>query len=466
MVRSSIIFFLCITTVSVLLVVFPSGCAQIGMPTGGPRDTIPPKLVRSSPPINSTNFTGNKITLTFDEYVNVQDVGNNVIVSPLQKINPQVDYKLRTVTVKLKDTLLPNTTYSINFGDAIADNNENNPLHNFTYVFSTGNTIDSLELSGKVLVAESGRADSSLIVLLYRNTEDSAVQKTRPNYVAKLNGSGNFRLKNLSPGTYKIYALKDGDGSKTYSSRSELFAFADKPVIISEKNEPVTLYASAEEKDNKSAIGAALGNAFTRDRKLRYTTSLEGSEQELTDPFRFTFNRPLKDWNVQDLIVLDSSNNRLIPVRSEMDSTKKKLDVVLTWKEGMKYKMIVDKKIFTDTSRNNLPKSDTIKFTTKKASDYGNVVLRFTNIELAKHPLIEFVIGDEVKYSFPLTTAEWSRGLIKAGEYEMRIVYDENQNGKWDPGKYSIKRQPEKVLALPQKLNVKENWDNEQDIRL
>ena len=121
---STILYSLFFMAVVAMIVTSGSGCAQIGAPTGGPRDTIPPRLLRASPVQNSTNFKGNKITLTFDEYVVLADVQNNVIVSPLQKTNPVIDYKLKTVTIKLKDSLLPNTTYSINFGDAIKDNNE------------------------------------------------------------------------------------------------------------------------------------------------------------------------------------------------------------------------------------------------------------------------------------------------------------------------------------------------------
>ena len=111
-----------------------TGCGQIGMPTGGPRDSIPPRLVSASPALNSTNVTSNKITLTFNEYVDLKEAQTNVLISPYPKKNPSVDFKLKTVTVKLKDTLLPNTTYSINFGSAIVDNNEGNPYKDFTYV--------------------------------------------------------------------------------------------------------------------------------------------------------------------------------------------------------------------------------------------------------------------------------------------------------------------------------------------
>jgi hypothetical protein len=229
-----------------------SGCAQIGSPTGGPKDSLPPVLVNATPGLFSTNFSGNKIVLTFDEYIDVQEVQNNVLVSPFPKITPTVDFKLREVTVKLKDTLLPNTTYAINFGNAIRDNNEGNPYRNFTYVFSTGNSIDSLEAQGKVIIAESGKTDSTLIAMLYRNVPDSAVQKRKPDYIAKLDARGQFRFTNLSAGKYKLYALKDGDGGKTYNSKVELFAFADQEIEVADSTAPVILYAFAEEKEKKS----------------------------------------------------------------------------------------------------------------------------------------------------------------------------------------------------------------------
>ena len=251
-----ILYFFSMTMLLAIAVTMDSGCAQIGAPTGGPKDSIPPRLVKASPEPNSTNFKGNKITLTFNEYVNLEDVQNNVLVSPLPKNNPVIDYKLKTVTVKLKDSLLLNTTYTINFGNAIKDNNEGNPAKNFTYIFSTGNTIDSLKLGGKVIIAETGKIDSTMFAMLYRNPGDSAVQKRKPDYIARLSGDGSFTFNNLSPGNYKLYALKDGDGGKTYNSKAESFAFMDNDNMlkIGANNEPVTLYASAEVKDLRSLL--------------------------------------------------------------------------------------------------------------------------------------------------------------------------------------------------------------------
>ena len=458
----SIVFILVIT----VTVTGGSGCAQIGAPTGGSRDTIPPRLLKATPGLNSTNFKGNRITLTFDEYINLEDVQNNVLVSPLQKNIPGVDYKLKTVTVRLKDSLLPNTTYSINFGNAIKDNNEGNPLRNFTYVFSTGNTIDSLQLSGKVIIAENGRADSAMIAMLYRNADDSAVQKRKPDYIAKLRGDGSFTFNNLSPGNYKLYALKDGDGGKTYNSKIELFAFADHTITVGATNEPVTLYASAEEKDTRALIPAISIKALAADKKLKYTTSLTSQSQELTEDLELSFNKRLKKIDSAKIILTDTNYKAISNTRLKTDSSRKKIILSVKWQEEMKYRLIIDRAAVADSAGNSLAKTDTIRFAAKKRSDYGNVVLRFSNLDLSLHPLLQFVVGDEVKGTYPLTSMEWNNKTFKPGEYEIRIVFDDNNNGKWDPGHYSKKLQPERVIVLPQKLSIKANWDNERDVKL
>ena len=462
---STILYSFFFIWIVVAVVTGSTGCAQIGAPTGGPRDTIPPRLLRATPPQNSTNFRGNKVTLTFNEYVLLDDIQNNVIISPVQKNNPVIDYKLKTVTVKLKDSLLPNTTYAINFGNAIKDNNEGNPIKNLTYVFSTGNSIDSLQQTGKVIIAETGKTDSSLMAMLYRSTDDSAVQKRKPNYIARVRGDGSFSFNNLSAGNYKIYALKDGDGGKTYNSKTEIFAFADKDIVVGKSNAPITLYASAEEKDTRSLPGVGVPKTPVP-KVFRYTTPVTSQEQELPDPLELSFNRSVKKFDPAKIILTDTNYKPVTPVQFSIDSSKKKIILTTTWQEDTKYRLIINNAAVTDSAGNNLPKSDTIRFSSKKTTDYGNIVLRFTNLDLSKHPVLQFVVNNEVISSFPLTASEWSKKVFKPGDYEMRILYDDNNNGQWDPGHYSKKIQPEKAITLPQKLNVKGNWDNEQDVKL
>jgi len=440
-----------------------TGCGQIGMPTGGPRDSIPPRLVSASPALNSTNVTSNKITLTFNEYVDLKEAQTNVLISPYPKKNPSVDFKLKTVTVKLKDTLLPNTTYSINFGSAIVDNNEGNPYKDFTYVFSTGNNIDSLKLSGKVIIAETGKFDSTIIALLYRETDDSAVQKRKPDYISKLSGDGSFTFINLPPGNFNLYALKDGDGGKTYNSKKEMFAFADAVVTVSENTGPVTLYASAIEKETQKITTS---KQTIVDKKLKYLVTSGSQLQDLLSPFELSFNKPLKKFDTSKLILTDTNYNGIKSTIWAIDSSRTKITLTTKWQEDMPYRLIMDTTAVSDSADTYLTKTDTIRFTTKQQSDYGNVVLRFSNLDLTKHPVLQFVMGDEIKNSYPLTAMEWSNKFVNPGEYDIRILFDDNNNGKWDPGDYSKKLQPEKAITLTQKLSVRANWDNERDIKL
>ncbi len=447
-----------------MLAVSGSGCAQISAPTGGPKDSIPPRLVKAVPELNSVNFKNTKITLTFDEYIDVQDLSNNLLISPLPLANPVVDFKLRTVTVKLKDSLLPNTTYTINFGNAIRDNNEGNPYKNFTYVFSTGNNIDSLQFSGKVTLAETGKTDSTLTAMLYRNTDDSAVKKNRPNYLAKLNGDGVFTFTNLSPGTYKVYALKDGDGGKTYNAKTELFAFADTPVTISLVNTPVDLYAFVEEKRVEGATLLSRATAIIK--KLLYTSSVATQNQDLQGDLEINFNKPLKKFNPSGIILTDTGFAPIPLASIVLDSSRKKISITAKWLEDRPYRLIINSAAIADSQGNSIAKNDTLRFVTKKEADYGNVVLHFSNIDLTKHPVLQFVVADEIKESYALTGNDWNKNLFKPGEYEIRILFDSNNNGKWDTGDFSKKIQPEKAVTLPQKLSIRANWDNERDIKL
>ena len=168
----------------VILKIVVLGCANIVPPMGGPRDSLPPLLVKVTPPDSSKGFDTKTITFTFDEFIDQpQDIFRNLIVSPTPSISPVIESKLRTLTIKIKDTLEPNTTYYYNFGDAIKDINEGNVLRNFSYIFTTGNELDTLQLGGKVVLAETGGIDSTLIVMLHRSAEDSAVLKDRPRYI-------------------------------------------------------------------------------------------------------------------------------------------------------------------------------------------------------------------------------------------------------------------------------------------
>lgn len=439
------------------------GCAQIGAPTGGVRDSLAPVLVKASPELEKTRFTGNKITLYFNEYVELQDLQNNLLISPVQKNMPQISSNLRMVTIKLKDTLQPNSTYYIQFGNAIRDVNEGNVAKDFSYVFSTGDHIDSMTLSGRVLMAETGKADSTLLVLLYRDSPDSAVQTRKPDYATRVKSDGSFSFSYLPDANVKVYALKDGDGSKTYNSSTEIFAFADSGFQTGRNPRSVRLYAYAKEKSGNKPTSAP---KVLVEKKLKYTTSAQSRQQDILTDFQADFNNKLKELDSSQISLSDTNFNKLPTSGITLDSTRKRLNMKVNWQPDQDYIIILGSLAFKDTIGNTLAKPDTIRFRTKKTTDYGRVVLRFRNLDLSKNPLIQLIQGEEIRLSSPITSSEWKNDLIIPGEYEMRIVFDDNRNGRWDPGDYKTRTQPELANALEQKLGVRADWDNEREIEL
>ena len=196
---------------------FTSSCARMGQPDGGWYDDDPPKVIGSSPLDQSANVHSKKITIFFDEYIRLEDASNKVIVSPPQLEMPEIKAAGKRIIVELKDTLKENTTYTIDFSDAITDNNEGNPMGNYTYCFSTGEQIDTFEVAGYVLDASNLEPIKGIMVGLYDDLADSAF-KTKPVLrVSRTDGSGHFVVKGVAPGKYRAYALKDADGDWSHS---------------------------------------------------------------------------------------------------------------------------------------------------------------------------------------------------------------------------------------------------------
>ena len=446
-----------------------SGCANMVAPTGGPRDTIPPVLVSANPEDSTLNFNSRRITFTFNEYVELAELTQNLIVSPTPKLPPQIDAKLRTITVRLKDTLEENTTYLLQFGKAIRDLNEGNVLPDFTYLFSTGNSIDQGTFQGRVLLAETGAIDSTLIVMLHRSGVDSAVYKSVPRYFTRLDSTGTFRFRNLPEDTFYVYALKDESNMRRYQGGGQLFAFADKPIIIGGENDPLTLYAFIEKEEEAPRRPTTPRNAGANrpaeDKRLRYQTSAE-SGQDLMTPFTMTFQPGLKTFDSTKFVLTDTSFNRLPGAEARLDTGRRTISVNQTWVPGKAYHIILDKEFAEDSAGRKLLKTDTLDFNAKKESDYGELRLRLPTLDLSTHPVLQFVQGGKVVQSHVFTSQEFYSRLFTPGDYELRILYDENQNGVWDTGVFfGERRQPEKAITLKMPLKVRGNWDNDVTIR-
>lgn len=452
-----------------------AGCANIIPPTGGLRDSLPPVLLEARPDDSTVNFGAGRITFVFNEYVEVANLQENLIVSPTPKTMPVVESKLRTVTVRIKDTLEPNTTYSINFGNAIKDINEGNELKDFTYIFTTGPVFDTLTLSGKVILAETGGTDSTLIVMLHTNPDDSAVIKDRPRYYTRVDREGNFRFRYLPAGTFSIYALKD-QGMRRYLNKDQLFAFADQPVKTGAGSQPVTLYAYREQPDTRDSRGTTTTGAnqprslrtnATQDKFLRLSTNIENEQLDLLSDLEIRFPNPLKTFDTTKVRFTDEQFNTISNRVITLDSTRKVVTLKYPWTGNMAYNVIVDKDFAEDSAGRKILRNDTLEFRTKREAEYGTLKLRFINLDLAKNPVLLFIQNEQVKHSHVFTGRDVNIRLFLPGEYELRLLYDENRNGKWDAGEFFGKhKQPEKVMPVSRRLNVKPNWDNEVEIRL
>jgi uncharacterized protein (DUF2141 family) len=233
---------------SIALLLFLS-CAKRGTITGGMKDTLAPVLKASYPKNFSTNFKGNTIKISFNEYIKLKDVNKQLIVSPPMNTAPVVEPTTASkyINITIKDTLKPNTTYSFNFGQSIQDNNEENPFSQFKYVFSTGNAIDSLKLSGTIEDALEKKVDNFVSVVLYEINEkysDSAIYNQKPQYVTNtLDSLKTFEIQNIKEGKYKLVAIKDKNNNFKLNPKSEKVGFYSEIITIPTKeNYPIKLY--------------------------------------------------------------------------------------------------------------------------------------------------------------------------------------------------------------------------------
>ena len=212
---------------------FCLGCAQVGSPSGGPRDKNPPQLLESDPPNYSIRFEAKKIQITFDEYIVLESVNQELIVSPPMEEQPEVKLRKKTLIIEFEEELKENTTYTFNFGNAIKDLHEGNKLQNFEYVFSTGDILDSLSVKGTLRYAETLKKPKEAIsIMLYSDLRDSVPLTEIPMYVGRSDDSGVFSVNNLRPGEYKVFALKDGNNNFLFDLPSEEIAFLDTSLTV------------------------------------------------------------------------------------------------------------------------------------------------------------------------------------------------------------------------------------------
>lgn len=526
-------------TFAFIVVLSVFGCAKKGMPTGGPKDEEAPKVVMSNPDNKTVNFSGEKFKIYFDEYIKLEDVEKQLVVSPPQKykplITPMGGVSKKYITLEIQDTLQPQTTYSFNFGNSIVDATEGNPYKNLTYTFSTGSYIDSLRLRGRIInPLVNGVMEDAVSVFLYEfneNYNDSTIYKEKPRYVASLDSLKNYRFENIKEGKYKLIAFVDKNQDYHWDPIREKIAFMDEPIELPTTINPtlklfktiptLKIVRPKLEATNKMILG------YVGDRKgleitlnkgdtivPQYITKIEGKDTLevwfkpiVTDslktiikqgiyehPYTVRLNKKERDslkisfspsgtLHFRDTVTI----NYTTPVE-RVDSTKiglfykdsipvpfklkhlafaKKTNVLFKKEPETKYTL----RIFPDAVQDFFGETqkDTLKstFTTKDLTDYGNLTLTLANVN--RFPVIVQLTDKkgEVKASVVVNDLEpIVFEALRPSEYNVRIVYDDNKNGKWDTGSFRNNTQPEEIFHFEKSLDVRMNWDVNQPIDL
>ena len=345
------------------------GCARMGQPDGGWFDDDPPEVIGCRPADQSTNISSKKISIYFNEYIKLEDATNKVIVSPPQLEIPEIKDAGKRIVVELQDSLKPNTTYTIDFSDAIVDNNEGNPLGNYTYSFSTGDQIDTMEVSGYVLDASNLEPVKGILVGLYDDLADSAF-KTKPMIrVSRTDSRGRFVIKGVVHGTYRAYALKDADGDFCFNQKSEMIGFNHETYVPSSKPDVKidTIWRDSLHIDafKQTPYTHFLPDdvtllAFTHIQTDRYLLKTERKDPEKFTMF-FTYGHP--DLPVIKGLNFNADSAFVIETRVEQDTINYWLrDTTLINQDTLRMEVNY---MMTDTLGNLVSQSDTLEVLAK-----------------------------------------------------------------------------------------------------
>ena len=444
-----------------------TNCANIVPPIGGPRDSIPPIFIYATPKDSSLHVNTKKINLYFNEFIDVEKINTNLIISPNPTKPPIVEKRLNKISVILQDSLEQNTTYILNFNNAIKDINEGNILKKLIYCFSTGNKLNNYTYKGNVILAESGKIDTTLIVILHKINIDSAIFLKPPYYYTTINNKGEFIFYGLPAGTFNAFVLPN-DFLKKYVDSTQLFAFLNHPVIIDsiEKNDSFYVYNSIKkEKKNTNIKSINKKQKFI----LKYQTNFENNEHDVLKNVLLKFNSKIYINDSNGIALYDTSLKIKYPINNvQLDTNEQIISFTYPFKLNTNYKIVIYKNFIEDTGKNQLQKADTISFITKPDNAYSKIIFNFNKIDTNKHYLLQLIKANKIMFQQKLKKNKLMIPLMYPDYYELRFVEDLNDNEKWDKGIFTnhLKLQPEKTKFYPIIINVKKDWDNEFEIDL
>lgn len=303
------------------------GCASIQHPTGGPRDSVAPKILKESPKNFTTSFKSNEINIEFNEYYKLSDVFKEISVSPAMEKTPNFKVKQKILNIQFQEPLQDSTTYTINFGKAIADYNEGNVLKNYMYVFSTGNKIDSLSISGTVKNTLTKEAVLDATVFLLPTTQDSLFGKKRASIYTTTDSSGNFSLKYLREGTYNIYALKESGGDRIYNSTNEEIGFLNNPIRLHKDTTGINVELFKEQAKDFRVIDRKI----EKDGRITYifNKQLEKPGMQILQPAELNNTKVLEFSHTNDTAYLWTKSMEFDSITVAFQEDKKSLDTVI-----------------------------------------------------------------------------------------------------------------------------------------
>ncbi len=392
-------------------------CANVVSPSGGAKDTTPPKLLGSTPPHLSTQFKHDKIILTFDEFVQLNNPSQILISPPLEK-KPEFRIRKKSIIVQLKDSLLDSATYNINFGESIIDNTESNKLKNFQYVFSTGDYVDSLMISGKVVWAKDLSTEADILVMLYPDHRDSVPYLQSPYYFTKTKSSGEFVINYLKAGTYKLFALKDQNFNYLFDQPNESIAFSDTLIRVDTLGKRYQMMLFDEIPDKKLEC---LETIHKRYGKVEFVFSKPADSVRLV-PLRLTHSQysPHYEYStVKDTLLFWVFDPELDSMDVVIYRGKKPLDTTTIMLKSMPRDSLLKTHKFR--FKHNIEPFFDINSPIKLSSgnpirhiDTGKIVLLADTNKIKIRPKIAF--GDTIRRQLLLETT-WKQGI----SYQLRM---------------------------------------------
>ncbi|NIJ44121.1 hypothetical protein FHR24_000560 [Wenyingzhuangia heitensis] len=514
----------------VILALKTSSCARMGSPDGGPKDSIPPVMAIAKPMNKTTSFKQQKIVILFDEYIKFEKLNSQLIISPPMEKKPEIkplSGVSKKITIEFLDSLAPNTTYTINFGNSIVDNNEGNELGRFSYVFSTGTFLDSLSVAGKIIDPLDEEEVENISIMAYKNANDTLIGNYTPNYLTNTLKSNIYQLENLSEANYKVIALEDKNNNYKYDKGIERIGFIDHSIDLNTPIDSIDFILFKELKDNriyspKQTSGNQLiigyqGNKIpsiqikgttpnnyliskqpTKDSlyiwfkelvtdslyiKVEQDTLIENYTYKLrelkkdslelqsliksvlhpNDSLKFSTNNPVNFVNNDSIQLFESDS---IPVSYKVISDNKKHQLWIDFERetNKNYSLILKDHAFTDFfDTKNHYKK--INFSTQDSEEYGDIILDISNPNNIN--LIVELYNTKSKYkSTQITNSSTKISFTKLEpkEYRVRIIKDFNKNNQFDNGNFNTQTQPEIIYNFPKIINLRANSEINENI--